>query len=74
MVYVLEKFKHYLLGNKFFFTRWPHGLGIPCIETSTIGMNCEVTVIIPGIQFLGGVETKEFSFNAEHSFAISWCY
>ncbi len=62
MVYVLHKFKHYLLGNKFFLCR-PHGIAIPCQKTSNNKSNYEVAIVIPKIWFFGGVQTKAFSFN-----------
>jgi hypothetical protein len=46
MVNALQKFKYYL---QVCFLCQPHGITIPCQETSTIGTNCKVAIVISKI-------------------------
>jgi hypothetical protein len=49
MVFVLHKFKHYLLGNKFVFLCKSYGIGLFGQQTIGFRDNSQMVVIVPRI-------------------------
>ncbi len=57
MVCAFHKFKHYLVGKKFF-SMLTHGIIVPRKKTSTVTHNYKVAIIISRIQNFNGVQTR----------------